>query len=109
MIKWEDFEKIDLRVGTIIKCERFLEAKKPAFKLLIDFGDGIGLKKSSAQITHLYAPEDLVDRQIVAIINFPPKQIGSFISECLVLGIYGQDGVILLSPERKAANGAKIG
>lgn len=109
MIHWEDFEKIDIRVGTILKATVFEKAKKPAYMLEIDFGE-LGIKKSSAQITKLYQPENLVGKQIVAVVNFPPKQIANFFSECLVLGIVGNEGeVTLLQPERAVKNGMKIG
>jgi tRNA-binding protein len=110
MITWDDFEKIDIRAGTIIEVNDFPNAKKPAYRLIIDFGDEIGLKKSSAQITVQYKKEDLLNRQVVAVINFPSKQIAGFISECLVLGIYDENKyVILLQPERTVKNGMKIG
>ena len=109
-ITWQDFEKIDIRTGTIIQAEAFPEARKPAYKLTIDFGAELGIKKSSAQITTLYSPEQLVGQQIIAIVNFPPKQIATFISECLVLGIYDeQKNVILIQPAQKVSNGLKIG
>lgn len=109
-ISWTDFEKIEIRTGTIIKAEPFPEAKKAAYKLTIDFGKEIGLKKSSAQITKNYALSDLEGRQIVAVINFPPKQIATFISECLVLGVYDEsNSVVLLQPQQKLSNGLKIG
>lgn len=109
-ITWNDFEKIDIRVGTIIEVKDFPEARKPAFQLSIDFGSSIGIKKSSAQITNLYQKEDLTGKQVIAIVNFPTKQIARFISECLVLGIYNEKNeVILLQPERKVSNGQKIG
>lgn len=109
-ITWDDFEKIDIRVGTIIKAEPFPEARKPSYKILIDFGSEIGLKKSSAQITDLYNLSDLINQQIIAIINFEPKQIANFKSECLVLGIYNEEKkVILLQPQQKSFNGLKIG
>lgn len=108
-ISWNDFEKVDMRVGTIIQVDDFPEARNPAYKLLIDFGD-LGLKKSSAQITSLYSKEDLLNRQIVAVVNFPPKQIGPFMSECLVMGAYGEGkDVILIHPSQQVANGSKIG
>ena len=109
-INWADFEKIDIRTGTIIKAEPFPEAKKPAYKLTIDFGSEIGIKRSSAQITQHYSPADLEGRQIIAVVNFPPKQIATFISECLVLGVYDESGhVVLLQPQQKLSNGLKIG
>ena len=108
-IQWEDFEKIDIRVGTIIEVKEFPKARRPAWQLTIDFGD-LGLKRSSAQITDLYPAEQLTGRQVVAVVNFPPKQIANFFSECLVLGVYtDKKEVVLLSPERKVANGWKIG
>jgi len=110
MIHWEDFEKIDMRVGTILSCEVFAEAKKPAYKLEVDFGGIIGVKKSSAQITQLYETSDLVGMQVIGVVNFPPKQIGPLMSECLVMGIYNeQNEVVLISPERNVSNGSKIG
>lgn len=109
MITFEDFEKIDMRVGEIIKVELFKKAKKPAYKLWIDFGDEIGIKKSSAQITDLYDIDELVGKQIIAVINFPTKQIADFFSEVLVLGVYDDNGVILLKPDRKTKNGQRIG
>jgi tRNA-binding protein len=109
-INWSDFEKIDIRVGTIINAEVFPKAKKPAYKLSIDFGEEIGIKKSSAQITDHYQPDELVGVQIIAVINFPPKKIADFNSECLVLGVYAQDkSVILLQPQQNVLNGSKIG
>lgn len=110
MITWEEFEKVEMRVGTIVAAEDFPEARKPAYKLTIDFGEVIGIRKSSAQITKRYGKEELVGRQIVAVVNFPKKQIGKFMSECLVLGVVGQEGdVILLSPDFKSENGLRIG
>lgn len=109
MISWDDFSKIEIRVGTIIQVDTFPQAKKPAYKLTIDFGE-LGIKKSSAQITTLYTPESLIQKQIIAVINFPPKQIANFFSECLVLGIIGiEKEIILLHPERQVMNGLKIG
>lgn len=109
MISWADFEKVDMRAGTIIEVLPFPEARNPSYKLLIDFGE-IGIKKSSAQITQLYHPDDLIGRQVIAVINFPPKQIGNFMSECLVMGVYGENKeVILVQPEKKVLNGSKIG
>ena len=110
MISWDDFEKIDIRVGTIIEAKPFEKARKPAYQLLIDFGNELSLKKSSAQITALYQPENLIGKQIIAVVNFPPKQIANFISECLVLGVYNADGaVVLLHPDVGVNDGDKIG
>lgn len=109
MISWKDFEKIDIRTGTILSANLFPEAIKPAYQLSIDFGE-LGIKKSSAQITVHYNPEDLIGKQIIAVVNFPPKQIANFFSECLVLGVYDQQNqVILLEPNLPVMNGAKIG
>jgi tRNA-binding protein len=106
---WEDFEKTEMRVGTIIEAKDFPEARKPAYQLTIDFGEAIGIRKSSAQITKRYAKEDLLGRQIVAVVNFPEKQIGKFMSQCLVLGAVGQEGdVVLLAPDFKIENGLRI-
>ncbi len=109
LISWNDFEKIDLRIGTIIEVNDFPKARKPAYQLTIDFGNE-GIKKSSAQITDLYSKEDLLNKQIIAVINFPKKQIANFMSECLVTGIVGDErGVVLLAAERKVENGLKVG
>jgi tRNA-binding protein len=108
-ISWADFEKVELRVGTIIDVEDFPEARKPAFKLKVDFGEETGVKKSSAQITDLYSKEDLMGRQVLAVVNFPPRQIGPMRSECLVTGFHRQDGaVVLVGPESNVPNGAKL-
>lgn len=108
VIAWSDFEKVELRAGTIIAVEDFPEARKPAYKLTIDFGE-YGIKKSSAQITKHYTKEELVGRQIVGVINFPPKQIGPFISECLTTGFADENGdIVLTMPERKVPNGSKM-
>jgi len=109
MISWNDFEKVEIRTGTILTAEEFPEARKPAWKLTIDFGK-LGVLKSSAQITSLYRREDLIGKQVVAVVNFPPKQIGPFLSECLVLGAYTETGeVVLLQTERRVDNGLRIG
>ena len=108
MITWDDFDKIDMRLGTIIAAKSFEKAKKPSYQLKVDFGE-IGIKNSSAQVTHHYSAEELIGRQVIAVINFPPKQIANFFSECLVLGVYDANkNVILLQPERSIANGFKI-
>lgn len=107
-INWGDFEKVELRVGTIVLVEDFPEARKPAYKLTIDFGT-FGIKKSSVQITTLYKKEELVGRQVVGVINFPPKQIGPFVSECLTTGFADENGnVVLTQPEQKVPNGSKM-
>lgn len=109
MISWSDFEKIDIRVGTIIEAKDFPKARKPAYQLTIDFGP-LGIKKSSAQITRFYSPESLAGQQIIAVVNFPPRQIAGFFSECLVLGIYDENNdVVLIEPLHKISNGLKIG
>lgn len=109
-ISWDDFEKVDIRAGTVLEVNDFPKARKPAYQLTIDFGDTIGIKRSSAQITEHYKKEDLVNKQVIAVINFPPKQIADFISECLVLGVYDENkAVILLQPEQPVNNGQKIG
>jgi tRNA-binding protein len=108
MITWDDFEKVDMRVGTIVAVEDFPQARKPAYQLSIDFG-ALGLKRSSAQITHLYSKAELIGTQIIAVVNFPPKQIANFFSECLVLGVYNEkEEVILLQPHKQAHNGSKV-
>jgi tRNA-binding protein len=108
-IQWEDFEKIDMRVGTIVEVKEFPQARNPAYQLTIDFG-ALGLKRSSAQVTDLYDLQQLAGRQVIAVVNFPPKQIANFFSECLVLGVYtDKKEVVLLQPERTVANGWKIG
>lgn len=109
-ITWADFEKVEMLVGTIIEVNDFPEARKPAFQLTIDFGNVVGTRKTSAQITKRYAKEDLLNRQIVSVVNFPKKQIGKFMSECLVLGAVGEEGdVVLLSPDFAVENGLRVG
>ena len=108
-ISWDDFEKVDMRAGTIVEVIDFPKARKPAYKLKVDFGE-LGIKNSSAQITTFYTKEDLLNRKVIAVVNFPPKQIADFISECLVLGVYDENkNVILLAPERAVTNGMKVG
>lgn len=108
-IDWDDFEKVELRVGSIIEVEDFPEARKPAYKLKIDFGEAIGVRKSSAQITDIYQKDDLLGRQIVGVINFPAKQIGPMRSECLVTGFHREDGAVVLArPDSEVPNGAKL-
>ncbi len=109
MITFDDFAKIEIRVGEIIKAEVFEKARRPAYKLYVDFGGEIGIKKSSAQITDLYKIEDLIGKQVLAVVNFPPRQIADFMSEVLVLGTYSKDGVVLIQPERAVEKGDKLG
>ncbi len=109
MISWEDFEKVDIRLGTILLAEDFPQARKPAYRLTIDFGE-LGIKKSSAQITTLYTKEALEGKQVIAVVNFPPRQIANFFSECLVMGVYNEhNDVVLLHPSQPVKNGSKIG
>lgn len=108
-ISWEDFASVEIRVGTVTRVEEFPEAKKPAWKLTIDFGDPVGTRRSSAQITDLYSAADLQGKQVVAVVNFPPKRIGPFRSECLVTGFVQDDGsVVLAVPDRPVANGLRL-
>ncbi|WP_434633134.1 tRNA-binding protein [Vibrio sp. SCSIO 43086] len=108
-IEWSDFQKIDIRVGTIIEVDDFPEARRPAYKLKVDLGPELGVKKSSAQITALYSKDDLIGKQVLAVVNFPPKQIGPIMSECLVTGLHRPDGSVVLSTvDMKLPNGAKL-
>ena len=108
-ITWNDFEKIDIRVGTILSADHFPKAKKPSYQLTIDFGE-LGKKQSAAQITAHYEANNLVGQQVIAVVNFPPKQIANFFSECLVLGVYDvNNNVVLLQPQQQVGNGLKIG
>lgn len=107
-ISWNDFAKLELRAGTIIEVQDFPEARKPAYKLTIDFGE-LGTRRSSAQITELYSKDELIGRQVVCVVNFPPKQIGPFVSQCLITGFADERGrVVLAQPERKLPNGSKL-
>ncbi len=109
MSTFEDFMKLDIRVGTIIEAKVFEKANKPAYQLKIDFGDEIGIKKSSAQITDVYKCEDLINKQVLAVVNFPPRQIADFMSEVLVLGTYSKQGVVLIKPDKQVENGDRLG
>lgn len=109
MVTFDDFAKIDIRVGEVIKAEVFEKARRPAYKLVIDFGNEIGVKKSSAQITDLYEVNDLVGEQVLAVVNFPSRQIADFMSEVLVLGTYSKGGVVLIQPDRVVEKGDKLG
>lgn len=109
-ISWQDFEQVELRAGTVIAAEPFPEARKPAYKLTVDFGPQIGVRKSSVQVTVHYTVEELIGRQVVGVVNFPVKQIGPMRSECLITGFYREDGsVILCVPDRAVPDGAKLG
>lgn len=108
-INWPDFEKIEIRAGTILEANDFPKARNPSYQLVIDFGPELGIKKSSAQITTLYSKEELIGKQIVAVVNFPPKQIANFMSECLVLGVVGDNKeVVLLQPNKQVSNGQRV-
>ena len=109
MATFDDFMKLDIRVGTIIEAKIFEKAKKPAYQLKVDLGNEVGIKKSSAQITDVYKCEELVGKQVLAVVNFPPRQIADFMSEVLVLGTYSKDGVVLITPDKEVANGDKLG
>ena len=105
----EDFMKLDIRVGTIIDAKKFEKAKRPAYQLKIDFGSEIGIKKSSAQITEVYKVDDLIGKQVLAVVNFSPRQIANFLSEVLVLGTYSKQGIVLIKPDELVENGDKLG
>ena len=109
MAIFDDFLKLDIRVGTIINAKIFEKAKKPAYQLEVDFGEKIGIRKSSAQITEQYTPEELIGKQVLAVVNFPPRQIANFMSEILVLGTYSDGGVVLITPDKTVTNGDKLG
>ena len=109
MAAFDDFMKLDIRVGTIIEVKVFEKARKPAYQLKVDLGDEIGIKKSSAQITEVYKTKDLIGKQVLAVVNFPPRQIADFMSELLVLGTYSKQGVVLIKPDRQVENGDKLG
>ena len=109
MSTFDDFMKLDIRVGTIIEAKVFEKAKRPAYQLKVDLGEEIGIKKSSAQITEIYKPEDLIGKQVLAVVNFPPRQIAGFMSEILVLGTYSKQGVVLIKPDEQVENGDRLG
>jgi tRNA-binding protein len=109
MATFDDFMKLDIRVGTIVDAKVFEKAKKPAYQLTVDFGEEIGIKKSSAQITDVYKVEELVGKQVLGVVNFPPRQIADFMSEVLVLGTYSKQGVVLIRPDEEVQNGDKLG
>ncbi len=108
-IEWSDFEKVELRIGTIVEVKDFPEALNPAYRMKVDFGEPVGIKKSSAQITDLYTKEELIGKQVVGVVNFPPKQIGPVMSECLITGFHREDGAVVLAvPDAPVGNGAKL-
>ena len=109
MANFDDFLKLDIRVGTIVSAKNFEKARKPAYQLEVDMGEELGIKRSSAQITDHYRPEELIGRQVLAVVNFPPRQIANFFSEILVLGTYSEGGVVLIRPDRPVKNGDKLG
>ena len=109
MANFDDFLKLDIRVGTIVSAKNFEKARKPAYQLEVDLGQELGIKRSSAQITGHYLPEELIGKQVLAVVNFPPRQIANFFSEILVLGTYSEGGVVLIRPDKPAKNGDKLG
>lgn len=109
MAVFDDFMKLDIRAGTIIEAKPFAKARKPAYQLKVDLGEDLGIKKSSAQITEVYKAEDLIGKQVMAVVNFPPRQIADFMSEVLVLGTYSRQGVVLITPDMEVQNGDKLG
>lgn len=109
MATFEDFLKLDIRAGEVVRAEEFPKARKPAYKLWVDFGGEIGVKASSAQITRLYDCGGLVGTQVLGVVNFPPRRIAGFVSEVLILGVYAEEGVVLIAPERRVKNGDKLG
>ena len=109
MATFDDFMKLDIRVGTIVSAKPFEKARKPAYQLEVDLGEELGIKRSSAQITEQYTPEDLIGKQVLAVVNFPPRQIANFFSEILVLGTYSEGGVVLIRPDKPVENGDKLG
>ena len=109
IVSFDSFSALDIRVGTIIKAEVFAEARKPAYKVLVNFGEEIGILKSSAQITDCYGVNDLINMQVLGVVNFEPRQIAIFMSECLILGVYSEEGVVLIGPKSVCNNGDKLG
>ena len=109
MATFDDFMKLDIRVGTIVEAKVFEKARRPAYQLWVDLGEELGIKKSSAQITEVYSPEELIGKQVMAVVNFPPRQIANFMSEILVLGTYSKQGVVLIRPDMPVENGDKLG
>ena len=109
MAVFDDFLKLDIRVGTVVSAKNFEKAKKPAYQLEVDFGEELGIKRSSAQITEQYTAEELIGKQVLAVVNFPPRQIANFFSEVLVLGTYSDGGVVLITPDKAVKNGDKLG
>jgi tRNA-binding protein len=110
LITWADFERVELRVGTVVSAEEFPEARKPAYKLTVDFGEEVGVRRSSVQITALYSKEELVGKQVIGVVNFPRKQIGPFLSECLITGFYREEvAVVLAVPDKPVTNGSRLG